>query len=221
MPFVIPDSCNIFKIDVGLSYYARYSQIWLKKQKDLFVLAFEPSKECRDNHKTHLTNHDRCLIVPLALGNPKTNTELTTLYRPNLDMSCSSLLKPKMEMLKGLKNTESITLTSLDYYLSQNQHILEKFKIIHHLKIDAQGMDLEVVKGGVETIKNHVVYLTCEPDGYQYEWNGDEDNKSVIENIDPFMASIGFEKVDHPECLDPTYLNSKFKDMKDIWINQK
>ena len=112
-------------------------------------------------------------------------------------------------MLKGLKNTEQITLTSLDFYISKHPELLERFKLIHHLKIDAQGMDLEVVKGGVETIKNHVVYLTCEPDGYQYEWNDKEENKSVIENIDPYMKSIGFKKVDHPECLDPTYINSK------------
>jgi FkbM family methyltransferase len=217
----IPDHCDILKIDVGLSYYARYSQIWLRNQPNLFVVAFEPSAECRANHNRQLSNLDRCVIEPLALGKPETNTERVTLYRPNLDMSCSSLLKPKMEMLKGLRNTEPITLTSLDYYMTHHPELLERFKIIHHLKIDAQGMDLEVVKGGVETIKKYVVYLTCEPDGYQYEWDGKEENKSVIENIDPYMKSIGFKKVDHPECLDPTYINTKFEDMKDIWINQK
>jgi len=216
----IPNNCKILKLDVGLSYYARYSQIWLKTQPDLFVVAFEPSEECRSHHR-QLSNLDRCKIEPLALGNPINNTERTTLYRPNLDMSCSSLLKPKMEMLKGLKNTEKITLTSLDFYMKNRPELLEKFKLIHHLKIDAQGMDLEVIKGGLDTIVNHVVYVTCEPDGYQYEWDRDEKDKSVIENIDPFMESIGFVKVDHENCLDPTYINKKYMDLKDIWINQK
>jgi hypothetical protein len=94
---------------------------------------------------------------------------------------------------------------------------LNKISYIEYVKIDAQGVDLSIVRSGENIIKEKVVYITLEADGYQYE-NSD----SNPTNIDEYMKSIGFEKINHPNTHDPTYFNKKFENVKDhVFICQR
>lgn len=66
-------------------------------------------------------------------------------------------------------------------------------------------------------VKEKVVYVTAEPDGHYYE--GSEDCNE--ENLNSYMESQGFIKINHDNTMDPTYINSKFLHLKDkIWIHQ-
>ena len=75
--------------------------------------------------------------------------------------------------------------------------------IIEYIKIDAQGSDLNILKGAEHYLKERVVYVTAEPDGFQY--SGAEE--SVSGSIVKYMKSIGFHYVRHKNTLDPTFLN--------------
>ena len=86
-----------------------------------------------------------------------------------------------------------------------------------HVKIDAQGSNLKILKGAGDYLKNKVVYITAEPDGHYYN----DCDDCTEENIDNYMKSQGFIRVNHINTRDPTYLNSKFLHLKhEIWIHQ-
>ena len=103
MDWNIPSNCNKLYIDVGLSSEAIQSQSWLEKDPNIFVLGFEPSyealgkifKELRSDHRwLKRENFPRIRVEECALSNPEKETRMT-FYRPNIDVGCSSLLKPK------------------------------------------------------------------------------------------------------------------------------
>ena len=66
-------------------------------------------------------------------------------------------------------------------------------------------------------LKERVVFVTAEPDGYQYI-GADDCN---VPNIVNYMQSQGFIPVRHPNTNDPTFLNPKFMHLKDLFISQK
>ena len=88
---------------------------------------------------------------------------------------------------------------------------------IDYIKIDAQGSDLNILKGAGDYLKERVVFVTAEPDGYQY--NGAAECNS--DNITKYMLSQNFIKINHKNTIDPTFLNNKFTDIaKNIYISQ-
>ena len=42
----IPENIKHVNIDIGLSYNAPQSQVWLSNTPDLFVFGFEPNPDC-------------------------------------------------------------------------------------------------------------------------------------------------------------------------------
>ena len=88
---------------------------------------------------------------------------------------------------------------------------------IDYIKIDAQGSDLNILKGAGDYLKNRVVFVTAEPDGNQYIGA----YKCNIDNITNYMISQNFVKINHPNTVDPTYVNKKFLNISNnIYINQ-
>jgi len=93
----------------------------------------------------------------------------------------------------------------------------ERFEYIDYIKIDAQGSDLNVLRGAGKYLQERVVFVTAEPDGYRY-YGAEECNTN---NITDYMLSQNFIKIDHPNTKDPTFVNSKFIELaKNIYINQ-
>lgn len=221
----IPSNFKHIKLDIGLSYSAPQTQEWLKNQTDLIVFGFEP---CPDSVKSikSLTNtkkhsgHGNVLenkyintsafIIPIALG---TNDEKSVeFYITSNDEGCSSLYKPISHPIKECINVPMFKLSSFFELLPLNT-----IKYIEYIKIDAQGSDLDIIKSGGNYISDKVVFVTLEPDGYQYF--GAEHN--TTHNITEYMNSIGFQKINHPNTTDPTYVNNKFIEIsKDIYIRQ-
>jgi FkbM family methyltransferase len=225
----ISDTIKHIKIDIGLSYNAIQSQSWLENESNLLIFGFEPNPSSIDTIKKQ-NYGSRCgrrgleskwlnnniFILPVALSDYN-KTEMD-FYVTSGDEGCSSLFEPNFNQLPSTHGLEKIIKVPV-YKLSDFFELFpfDKFPIIEYIKVDAQGSDLAIIKGGGQYLQNHVIYITLEAESTQYF--GSEDNNEI--SIKSYMASIGFEQIQHPNTSDPTFMNTKFKDIApSIFIKQ-
>jgi FkbM family methyltransferase len=217
---VIPDWAKHIKFDIGLGRYPIFSRNWIATQPDTIVFGFEPNPAALACiHKNlHITKNDtgtKFFPIPVALSSE--SNELT-FYVTEPWYESSSLLKPKESTLSMI-NSNIVTIKVPGFKLSEFFELLplDSIEYIEYIKIDAQGMDLDIVRSGKDAIQDKVVYITLEADGHYYE-NSD----SSVSAINVYMTSIGFIKINHPNVVDPTYLNKKFENIASgIYICQK
>lgn len=215
------------KIDVGLSYNAPQSEVWLTHDKDLFVFGFEPNPECinsinagtiiaKPGHGKPLSDshRSRFKLIPVALGNVDTHTTLD-FYMMTNDCGTSSLFKPDCSILGNIKEVVKVPVFNLrDFF---DKFPWDRFEYIEYLKTDAQGSDLNILKGAGSYLSERVVYVTAEPETAQYPGA-----INSFESIRNYMESQGFDYINHPNTGDPTFLNKKFKHLaKHIFIYQR
>ena len=141
---------KIVAIDVGANL-GGYTDLLLKNinLKELHI--FEPSKKCTEYLKKKY-NKKNIFINNKALSN---SNKITTFYENEI-LSQSSLHNKKNKFNSNLKNIETykVNCISLDKYYST----LKKKKI-DLLKIDAEGEDLEILKGSKKLLKNKKIKL--------------------------------------------------------------
>lgn len=136
-------------------------------------------------------------------------------YINNNDCGTSSLLKHDEKRLGSIKNLVKVNVCSLKMFF--DNFPWERFEYIDYIKIDAQGSDLNILKGTGKYLQERVVFVTTEADGYCY-YGAEECN---IDNITNYMVSQNFIKINHQNTQDPTFVNSKFIELaKKIYINQ-
>lgn len=227
----IPAQCTRVKLDVGTSSDAPFSGVWLGQQPDLFVFGFEPLPDAirqlnqalksdygKSPRRLHAQWRDRIHLYQVALSDVR--EEVTRSFFVNgYTTVCSSFYKPKSgTYIDKIAGEITVKVWSLDMFFSAffEKHG-DRFGHIDHVKIDCQGEDLNVLKGGGKWLQEKCVYVTAEGDGYYYQ--GDCEN-CLEKNITEYMNSIGFDKVEHKRCVDPTYLNRRFHQHKDIYIQQ-
>lgn len=168
----IPDNIKQLKIDVGLSYNAPYSQLWMRENKDRFVIGFEPNLESVGSiltgyHSQNNSNPKRLrldtkyinnqfYLIPCAIDNVK---ELSYLdfYSTKNDVGCSSLYQPVDPNWINTKTT--VPCISLSMFLDLIDW--NRFQYIEHIKVDAQGNDLRVIKS-IDKYFPKIVYITVE-----------------------------------------------------------
>ena len=120
----------------------------------------------------------------VALGNEE---KKVTMYLSNNEQMSSSILKPKKHIQNHptvlFEGTEEVDMMRLDSYSNET----EKFNFIN---MDVQGYELEVLKGGSETLK-HVDYVYCEV-------NRDEvyENNAYIEELDEYLSNYDMDRVE-------------------------
>jgi FkbM family methyltransferase len=227
----IPETCTHVKIDVGLSYNAPQSQNWLSHEDSkLMVIGFEPNPDSVDiimsgnNRKQHPSHGDclehrfidegRFIIQPVALSNNVKSQTTMPFYVSQNDCGTSSLFSNDERMLGKIKKVIDVPVVSLESFF--DGFPWERFTYIDYLKIDAQGSDLNILKGAGHYLYDRVVFVTAEGDGYQYHGAG-ECNEL---NITKYMESQNFIRIKHPNTQDPTFLNKKYLDLKNIYIAQ-
>lgn len=230
----IPESISEIYFDIGLSYYAPYSQDWLNKLDNILVIGIEPNpkniKHLKDKQEYKVSDLDklkykymennRFQLMECAISNTCLNNEYLDFYNFKGDdgQNCSSLYKFKDDLCKSYHleiEQIKVPVYNLEYFLKQIPY--ERFPYVTYIKIDTQGSDLNVLKSAGNFLSERVVYVTAEPDGHQYE-NASDCN---IENINNYMLSQNFIKVNHSNTKDPTYLNKNFIHLKDKYICQK
>lgn len=226
----IPDYCNHIKIDIGLSYNAPQSQSWLKKEDKLMVFGFEPnpdSVKCIQNgniqkrHPEHgeplqqkYINEQRFKLLPFALSNVEKQEEMNFYVNSN-DCGTSSLFDHDQKYLGKIEKVVKVPVISLKMFF--DEFPWDRFQYIDYIKIDAQGSDLNILKGAGDYLKERVVFVTAEPDGHCY-YGSSECN---TDNITKYMLSENFIKINHPNTTDLTFLNTKYKNMaNNIFISQ-
>lgn len=230
----IPEICTHVKIDVGLSYGANQSSNWLDHEKNVMVFGFEPNPEAyrcisRGNielrHPSHGAagnplnkNHidsGRMKVFNIALSNVKT-IETMDFFVNSKDCGTSSLFSHDQQYLGPIEQIIKVPVYSLKMFF--DSFSWERFPYIDYIKIDAQGSDLNILKGAEHYLKEKVVYVTAEPDGNQYI-GADECN---TENITKYMTNMNFTRINHPNTVDPTFINKSFLHLANkIYISQK
>jgi len=230
----IPIECTHVKLDIGLSYGANQSSNWLDTEKDVMVFGFEPNPDSyvcllqgniQLRHPAHAVagkpldhkhiDSGRMCIINSALSNVETPQNMN-FYVNSLDCGTSSLFPHDQRVLGPIEKVVSVPVYSLKMFF--DTFPWNKFEYIDYIKIDAQGSDLNILKGAGNYLSERVVFVTAEPDGLHYI-GADECNKSEITK---YMISQGFSEVRHPRAVDPTFINNKFVHLiNKIYISQK
>jgi len=220
--FIIPSHIKNIRLDIGLSYCAPNSTIWLKENPDTFVIGVEANKySCNRIISNGFIAHQRALSFPFPHSNfillnvaLDDVSEKTTkpFYHMNGDVGVSSLLKPTESLGYSVAELSDVDVVSLSYILEKIDW--NRFEYIELVKIDTQGKDLDIIKSSGKYL-DKIVYLNCEINTFNhYEGNPkpDEYNNYLFDN--------GFEAVldncfVNDEVVDRTYINKKYMHLKD------
>jgi FkbM family methyltransferase len=226
----IPDYIKSVKFDIGTSYGAPQSQVWLSHDPDVFVFGFDPNPDCINTIRAgniqlqHIGHSQpiyqnyldtRFCLIPVALYNVEQPKEMDFYMMCN-DCGTSSLHTPIDSIIGPVKEVVKVPVYSLKQVF--DVFPWDRFEYIEYIKIDAQGSDYDILVGAGDYLKERVVYITAEPEMYQYAncYHNSEHNMSN------YLASQNFERIHHPNTHDPTYINKKFMHLKDqIFIYQQ
>ncbi len=199
------------KIDIGTSFNAPNSEIWLNTDSDCCVFAFEPNIH---NVRALETGENVGIYIrPIRLNPEKFNKSFFCIncalsnYYGESDFYCaaddsgtSSLFKPKDFTIQEITK---VPVKPLSHFLLEFPW--DRFEYIEQVKIDAQSSDLNIIRGATAYL-DKIVYLDVETTtNNQYD---NEENPLWIKN---YLEAHNFE------CLlwgtDATFINKKYKDI--------
>jgi len=218
----LPDTISHVKIDVGLGMCNRNSLNWLQTDTNLCLICFEPNIDSKNSCLNHINNirnniiqnNNLFYIESVALSDVKEPTKLN-FYSMLHDGGTSSLYKPVDKNLGPVKCETIVDVYPLKHFLELFPW--NRFEYIDYIKIDAQGADFDIIKSAGNYLKDKVVFITAEPESDQYFGC----NHNTSENMTEYLKTQGFERIDHPNTTDPTFLNNKYKHLYDkIYIFQ-
>jgi FkbM family methyltransferase len=129
-------------LDIGANI-GTYSEAILKYAPNATIFAFEPSSVARELLATRFFGNNAVKIQPLALGS---NVSKDTLWSDTAGSGLASLTKRKLEHF-GIDFTQSelVDVTTLDAW-TKATNIAPNL-----IKIDVEGHELDVLKGGLNT----------------------------------------------------------------------
>ncbi len=226
---VIPDWVRHIKFDVGLSYNAPITQQWVTTEENLLVFGFEPDptslQSLLDPQNTkRLPGHgtlleykylnNRVFVIPVALGSIVSEVD----FYVTEGGGCSSVYKPK-ENFRSVHQKVKVPIYKLsDFFELMPWSDLKSrgIEYVEYIKIDAQGHDLEIVKGLGDYISK-VVYITLEAESSTYH----QAEGNNFNAIGAYLNSKHFAMVKHPGTTDPTFINIAYAHLADkIYIYQ-
>jgi FkbM family methyltransferase len=226
---VIPSWAKHIKIDIGLAYNAPHSQYWLTNEPDTLVFGFECNPHAVNsicspfNRKLSPENGDvlefryintRAYIIPVALGSEK--REAMKFYVTDGDGGNSSFFQPSQSETRfHLKEIIDVPVFTLSEFF---ELLPDSIKYIDYIKIDAQGADLDIIKGAGDWITQKVVFITAESETGNSYVGTTCDEKTVKD----YMKTRQFSHIKHLFTEDPTFVNEtllQFTD--DVSIYQK
>jgi FkbM family methyltransferase len=216
----IPDNIKRIKIDIGISYSMPHSTRWLNddnKNNDLYVFCFEPNPDCynsAEKYRINLNLQNNVQIIKVALSDYYNGDRIMDFYNMKLDCGTSSLNVPTDTALGEIKDTIKVPVFSLKDFF--DIFPWDRFPIIEYIKIDAQGSDFDIIKGGCNYLKDKVVYITAEPESAQYK----NCEHNTAQNMEEYLNTQNFQKVNHYNTRDPTFINKSYLDKSNIYIYQ-
>ncbi len=220
--FVIPSHIKSLRLDIGLSYNAPNSAIWLKENPDTFVIGIEANKYAVNRIITNgflvqqrgLTlsyPQSNFILLNVALDNVDSKTS-KPFYHMRGDVGVSSLLKPTDALGDSIAELSDVDVCPLSDILSKIDW--ERFEYIELVKIDTQGKDLDIIKSAGSYL-DKIVYLNCEVNTFNHYENNpkpEDYNSYLIDNNFEFVLDNSFV---NNEVVDRTYINKKYIHLKD------
>jgi FkbM family methyltransferase len=199
---VLPDTIKRLKIDVGLSFNAPNSQLWLQKIPELAVFGFEPNLQAvadllsgrnraRGPRYVYLDQAfmgSKWFLFPVALGSKRGHVRL---HATEADPGMSSVFEPDgtYAPMKS-RSVYPVPILLLSDLLSRIPWGYEGdpgvFPVVEHIKTDAQGFDVEVLRGAGKYLSERVVCVTAEKEAGGYK--GGHSAQDLLD----FMWNQGF-----------------------------
>jgi FkbM family methyltransferase len=211
---LIPSWVKHIKLDIGLSYSAPHTQVWLTTEPDTLVFGFEcnpysVASICSPFNKKFASGHGdvlefkyintRAYIIPVALGIDR--CPAMKFYVTDGCGGNSSFFKPS-EIETRFRTKEIIDVpvyTLADFF----ELLPDSIKYVDFIKIDAQGADLDILKGAGDWITKKVVFVTAESEvGNSYI--GVTGNNQTLRE---YMKTKNFSHIKHLHTEDPTFVN--------------
>ncbi len=163
-------------VDIGANI-GFYSLLAASKLQDGGkVYSFEPSKFIINELKSNIeiNNYKNIEVFDFALSDSSGKKDF---YRCEDDAYNSLLAKPMQKVV----SIDSVDVITLDDFIMMNN--ISKIDVI---KIDAEGLDYEILKGAQQTIMNFKPIIFCEYNSYYLN------DKSKAEFID-YLERSGYE----------------------------
>ena len=160
-------------LDIG-AHYGEFSKFCKSLWKDVDLLMLEGNDECES--VLEQLPFDHCIVLL-----SDTNKEVTLYLNPkNLSCTGTSYYKERTRHYK-----ESVEIIKNTYTMDEVIEEIDnkKYDII---KIDTQGSELDIIKGGLKTVQN-CSYLIMEVPTLQYN-----EGSPLFDEIIEYMNNIGF-----------------------------
>ncbi len=219
----IPDNIDSLRIDIGLSYTAPNSALWLKENPKLMVFGFEPEARKLDfifngkaDRKTLRAAVASSMRKVGGMDWSKSLGKNVAVYGLAIDDrepgtasfnttelgGTSSLLDTERHAITG---SEIVRIIRLSDFL---RHIpWQRFPYIEAMKVDTQGKDAAVLRSAGEFLKK-IVYVSAEiPKPGEYRGAHDE------AELDQIMERAGFEAMPKVDGNNKSYRNRAYKDL--------
>jgi len=225
MQIEIPQTAKRIKLDIGLSWAAPNSCIWLNNESDTFVIGVEPNRFANDRIKSNglycqqteqsvSYPNEHFHLIEAGIDDVKEET-IKPFYHMRNDVGVSSLYKPNKnldDVVQELSDINVIPLSSVLEAIDWN-----RFDYIDILKIDTQGNDLNVIKSAAKFL-DKIVYIYCEVNCEKYY-----EGAPAVKEYDDYLESVGFQFIQNGsvidgQVVDKLYLNTKLED-KAIYVN--
>lgn len=184
------DNPVVFDVGANIGTYSSWVSRWIESRNGQ-IYAFEPQRLIYQMFcgNMAINNIFNVHAQQLALGKEEKIIEIDEIDYNQLgsfgSFSLDGIDRSKYKTVKDKKQT--IRVTTLDKFVEENH--VEK---VDFIKIDAEGMDLEVIEGGLQTIEKF------KPDLYVEFLNlgSSKDEDTVLEgkeNLASFLNNMGFE----------------------------
>jgi len=169
-------SDEIVVLDIGANI-GNYSKAVLKLSPNAKIFAFEPSSIARRDLETSFASEEQVEIFPFALGS---SSGRAVLWSDKAGSGLGSLTKRRLDHFEiDFNVNEEIEISTLDEWNSSRRLRPDL------IKIDVEGHELEVLKGGESILKDTKLV--------QFEFGGcNIDSRTYFQDFWYFFSSRGF-----------------------------
>ena len=123
------------------------------KGKNIHIHSFEPGiKSCEFQKNLKISSNHKLFVNNLAVLDGKSRK--VKFYERSISSHSSTLPKPQMSAISSESNSYYVKTISIDEYCEDNN-----ISIIDLLKVDAEGVDFEVLKSCEKMLKNNKIKL--------------------------------------------------------------
>jgi len=163
-------------LDIGANI-GLHSLAWAKANRNSTIYAFEPSQSTRKFLKRNVERNslqEKVVIVPLAASSANGHAQFFECE----DNAYSSL---KDTRRKKVLNVFDVSVTTIDDFVAK--HRIRKLSLI---KIDVEGLEMEVVSGALNTLR------LLKPDLFVEIYGGSDSNPDPEATID-YLCALGYK----------------------------